>query len=241
MDEGRGHRFFSGLSSRRSSDSSALAEDDYSRGYQRHRRHSSLSGAPPILMGRAASNTYGTPYTNAISMPGGGSPYSNPISIPGRRSPYSNPIPIPGQGSPYGGGIAASNGSYQLGVPGSYGASNYQPGFTHSNPGSYGGATVIPAGYGGRGSAYGGAGSAYGGQPYATTGYPQGQGQSQAYTIQGSGVPGGAVTLPSVPPGSTIIIHQPNKRSRHHSMSGYKRGHHSHHRSLSSDKRVGFI
>jgi len=237
IDDNRGIRsFFSGgASSRRSSVSSGMVDDDYSRGYHRHRRHSSLGTTPPIMIGRGSSNGgYGTPYSNAIPIPGQGtpyassipigqgSPYSNPIGIPGQGTPYSNPIAIPAQGSAYGGVASSSYGN--AGLPGSYGGSNYQRG---GMAGSYGGATVIPGG------------GAYGGQPqYAGSGY----GQGQAYTIQGSQYPGGAMTLPSVPPGSTIIIQQPSRRSRHGSMSSHKR-HHSHHRSMSSDpnKRVAFI
>lgn len=173
-------------------------------------------------------SAYGTPYTTQMPL-AGGSPYAQPMSI----SSHSSPIPIPVQGSGYGAGVAVSSGSYHGGHGRSYSGSSYQPGIIQSSP--YRGATVLPPG---AGSYAGSAG--YVTQPqYATSGYA---GAGQTYTIQGSSIPGGAMTIPNVLPGSTIIINQPSKRSsRRSSVSTSKPS--SYHRSRSSDpsKRVAFL
>ncbi|TCD65086.1 hypothetical protein EIP91_003095 [Steccherinum ochraceum] len=203
---------FSGSSSsRRSSVSSGMYSDDYPRStYQRHRRHSSLGTHPTMVMSRAGSSS---PYMNHVALAGSvGTPYSHSVSLGGSQVAMSS------HGSAYG-GVASSHRSYggSVAFPGSYSGSGY------GTPSSYGGgATVIPVGAGYGGSSYG-----------------HSHGHGQPMTIQSSAFPGGAVTLPPVAPGSTIVIHG-GKRSRHGSVSSSKR-YISHGRSHSSGKTVTFI
>ena len=200
---------------------SSMADDDYGRGYTRHRRHSSMGGTPPMI-GRASSHSsYGTPYASTVSIPQMGTPYAQTVTLGG----HSNPIPIPGQGSVYG-NVPMNSGSYTA-LPGSYGSSHHHH---HRGSSPYTGTTVLPGG-----TAY--ASSSYAAQPqYVSSGY----GQPQSYTIQGSQYPGGALALPAVPAGSTIIIQQPSRRSRHSSISSHKH-HHSRSHSSSDPKRVNFL